>query len=206
MNPLLDEVTLGRQEPAPVHHGRARSDPVGGGGGGQPRAPGGGPRGQHHRRRHVRRGLGDRMRVSIVASGMARATQATNPEVWASRAQRSASRAGGPGDYRERLGAAIRGGSAGHAAGSHARDRGREQPGDAETEVHRRGFGAEQAFDKAGLLLYAQAHHYKAQVIGYPCDTVPAPTPEACGGDPTNLAVLPTKAWFGLVAGARLRF
>ena len=76
----------------------------------------------------------------------------------------------------------------------------------AETEVHRRGVGAEQSFDKAGLLLYAQAHHYKAQVIGYPCDTVPAPTPEACGGDPNNLTVLPTKAWFGVVAGARILF
>ena len=47
--------------------------------------------------------LGDKVRVSIVASGMGRAAHATNPEIWAPRAQRSASRASGPGDYRERL-------------------------------------------------------------------------------------------------------
>jgi predicted porin len=76
----------------------------------------------------------------------------------------------------------------------------------AETEVRRWGFGAEQSFDKTGLLLYAQAHHYEARVIGYPCDIVPASSPETCGGDPNNLAVLPTKPWFGFVTGARIRF
>ena len=76
----------------------------------------------------------------------------------------------------------------------------------AETEVRRWGFGAEQSFDATGLLLYAQAHHYEARVIGYPCDTVPAPSPETCGGDPNNLAALPTKPWFGFVTGARIRF
>jgi predicted porin len=88
-----------------------------------------------------------------------------------------------------------------------------EEPGEfaiwgtlAETEVRRWGLGAEQSFDKSGLLLYAQAHHYRAQVIGFPCDTVPAPSPEDCGGDPSNLALLPTKPWFGFVAGARIRF
>ena len=44
----------------------------------------------------------------------------------------------------------------------------------AETEVRRWGFGAEQSFDDRGLLVYSQAHHYRAQVIGFPCDTVPA--------------------------------
>jgi hypothetical protein len=76
----------------------------------------------------------------------------------------------------------------------------------AETEVQRWGLGAEQAFDKQGLLVYAQAHHYQARVVGYPCDTVPAPSPATCGGDPTNLAVLPTKPWSGFVAGAVIRF
>jgi len=75
-----------------------------------------------------------------------------------------------------------------------------------ETEVRRWGFGAEQAFDDSGLLLYAQAHHYQAEVIGFPCDIVPAPSPAACGGDPSNLAHLPTKAWLGFVVGARIRF
>lgn len=76
----------------------------------------------------------------------------------------------------------------------------------AETEVRRWGFGAEQSFDMTGLLLYAQAHYYEARVIGYQCDIVPPPSPEACGGDPNNLAVLPTKPWFGFVIGARIRF
>jgi hypothetical protein len=76
----------------------------------------------------------------------------------------------------------------------------------AETEVRRWGFGAEQSFDNSGVLLYAQAHHYRAEVIGFPCDTVPAPSPAACGGDPSNLALLPTKPWQALVAGTRIRF
>jgi hypothetical protein len=76
----------------------------------------------------------------------------------------------------------------------------------AETEVRRWGFGAEQSFDDRGLLLYAQAHHYEARVIGFPCDIVPAPSPGACGGDPDKLGILPTKPWFGFVAGVRIRF
>ncbi len=76
----------------------------------------------------------------------------------------------------------------------------------ADTEVLRWGFGAEQSFDDRGLLVYAQAHHYQARVVGFPCDIVPAPSPQACGGDPSNLAVLPTKPWIGFVAGARIRF
>jgi hypothetical protein len=76
----------------------------------------------------------------------------------------------------------------------------------AETRVQRWGFGAEQSIDKMGVLLYAQAHHYQARVVGFPCDTVPAPSPQACGGDPNNLAVLPTKPWSGLVVGAVVRF
>jgi Gram-negative porin len=76
----------------------------------------------------------------------------------------------------------------------------------AETEVQRWGFGAEQALDRMNVLLYAQAHHYQARVVGFPCDTVPAPSAAACGGDPTNLAVLPTRQWSGFVAGAVIRF
>ena len=75
-----------------------------------------------------------------------------------------------------------------------------------ETEVVRWGGGIEQSFDDAGLLLYAQAHHYEATVIGFPCDVVPAPSPAACGGNPNNLTDLPTKPWTGFVAGARIRF
>ena len=43
----------------------------------------------------------------------------------------------------------------------------------AETQVQRWGFGAEQSIDKMGVLLYAQAHHYQARVVGFPCDIVP---------------------------------
>jgi Gram-negative porin len=76
----------------------------------------------------------------------------------------------------------------------------------AETEVQRWGFGAEQAFEKSGLLVYAQAHHYHATVKGFPCfPTVPAPTPTDCGLS-TTLQELPTKPWFGFVAGVRIRF
>jgi predicted porin len=76
----------------------------------------------------------------------------------------------------------------------------------AETEVRRWGLGAEQSFDNSGVLLYAQAHHYQAEIIGFPCATVPAPSPAACGGDPSNLALLPTKPWQAIVAGTRIRF
>jgi predicted porin len=76
----------------------------------------------------------------------------------------------------------------------------------AETQVQRWGFGAEQSLDKMGVILYAQAHHYRAHIVGFPCDTVPAPSSAACGGDPSNLAVLPTKPWSGFVAGAVIRF
>ena len=67
--------------------------------------------------------LGDKVRVSLVASGMGRAAHATNPEAWGPRAQRAAVRAGGQDDYRERLSAAIRDGSG-------AADQGRREAGD----------------------------------------------------------------------------
>jgi hypothetical protein len=76
----------------------------------------------------------------------------------------------------------------------------------AETEVRRWGFGAEQSFDNSGVMLYAQAHHYEAQIIGFPCTTVPAPSAADCKGDASNLALLPTKPWQAFVAGTRIRF
>ncbi len=72
--------------------------------------------------------LGDKVRVSIVASGMGRAAQATNPEIWAARPQRAAARGGNPEDYRDRLSAAMRDGAA--AGRGSAQDHGRPQPGD----------------------------------------------------------------------------
>lgn len=75
-----------------------------------------------------------------------------------------------------------------------------------ETEVRRWGFGAEQSFDKSGLLLYLQAHRYEAEVTGFPCAVVPAPSPAACGGDPSQAGVLPTQPWSAFIAGARFRF
>jgi cell division protein FtsZ len=73
--------------------------------------------------------LGDKVRVSIVASGMGRAAQATNPEIWAPRAQRSGARTGGAQDYRDRLTAAMRDGAGGRGASS-AQDHGAPGPGD----------------------------------------------------------------------------
>lgn len=76
----------------------------------------------------------------------------------------------------------------------------------AETETVRWGYGIEQAFDEAGLLLYAQAHHYQANIIGFPCDPNPGQFPNNCGGDPSNLVSLPMRPWSGYVVGARIRF
>ena len=77
--------------------------------------------------------LGDKVRVSLVASGMGRAAQATNPEIWASRAQRPPHRPNNHDDYRERLSAAIRDGAGTRANGSVAgagRNQGWRQAGD----------------------------------------------------------------------------
>lgn len=76
----------------------------------------------------------------------------------------------------------------------------------AETEVVRWGYGVEQAVDEAGLLLYAQAHHYGARVVGFPCDPNPGQFANQCGGDPNNLVALPMRPWTGYVVGARIRF
>ena len=76
----------------------------------------------------------------------------------------------------------------------------------AQTEVRRWGFGAEQSFDAHNLLIYAQAHHYEAEITGSPCATIPPPSAEECNSDPNNLQFLPTKPWVGVVTGARIRF
>ena len=72
-----------------------------------------------------------------------------------------------------------------------------------DTEVRRWGFGVEQAFDSAALLLYAQAHFYDPKIVGYPCDFI---SPDVCGGDPKNTTRLPAGAWQGFVVGARVQF
>jgi predicted porin len=76
----------------------------------------------------------------------------------------------------------------------------------ADTEVIRRGFGIEQAFDASNLLLYAQMNHYDATIVGFPCDANPSQFPNNCGGDPSNLVELPTRAWSAAVVGARIKF
>jgi cell division protein FtsZ len=76
--------------------------------------------------------LGDKVRVSLVASGMGRAAQSTNPEIWSPRGQRSAPRASSHEDYRERLSAAIQEGAGmrGNSVARAARDRGWRETGD----------------------------------------------------------------------------
>jgi hypothetical protein len=69
-----------------------------------------------------------------------------------------------------------------------------------------RWYGLEQAFDETGLLVYAQAHHYQAKIVGFPCDPNPGQFPNLCGGDPSNLVTLPMRPWSGYVAGMRIRF
>lgn len=76
----------------------------------------------------------------------------------------------------------------------------------AQTEVVRWGFGAEQSFDATGVLLYAQAHRYQPDIIGFPCANGPTPFPDQCGGDPSNRVTLPMQPWSTIVVGARVRF
>lgn len=76
----------------------------------------------------------------------------------------------------------------------------------AQTEAARWGYGIEQSFDEAGVLIYAQAHHYRAEVVGFPCDPNPDQFPNKCGGDPSNLVDLPMRPWSGYVVGMRVRF
>ena len=76
----------------------------------------------------------------------------------------------------------------------------------AQTEVVRWGFGVEQSFDEAGLLIYAQAHQYDPTIVGIPCANGPTPFPDQCGGNPSNLETLPMQPWSAVVVGARVRF
>lgn len=72
-----------------------------------------------------------------------------------------------------------------------------------ETTVRRWGLGVEQAFDAAGLLVYAQAHFYDPKIVGFPCDVIGV---SPCGGDSKNTTRLPAEAWQGFVVGARVQF
>jgi len=74
----------------------------------------------------------------------------------------------------------------------------------AQTEVRRRGFGIEQGFDRIGLLVYAQAHFYDANISGYPCNS--NFLPKICGVNVNELTVLPTLPWDAFVVGGRVRF
>jgi len=74
-----------------------------------------------------------------------------------------------------------------------------------DTEVRRWGFGVEQAFDSAGLLVYAQAHFYDPTIVGFPCGPAPFPA-KGCGGDAKNTTKLPAEPWQGFVVGARVQF
>lgn len=70
-----------------------------------------------------------------------------------------------------------------------------------DTEVHRWGFGAEQAIDTSNMLIYAQAHFYDPTIIGSECK------PPNCAFDPTQpTAKLPAASWQGFVVGARIQF
>ncbi|HEY7550375.1 MAG TPA: porin [Hyphomicrobiaceae bacterium] len=78
-----------------------------------------------------------------------------------------------------------------------------------DTEVHRWGFGVEQAVDSANLLLYAQAHFYDPTLVGFPCTFDPDPKnpgKTVCGGDPSQTTKLPAASWQGFVVGARIQF
>jgi hypothetical protein len=70
-----------------------------------------------------------------------------------------------------------------------------------DTEVHRWGFGAEQAIDAGNILIYAQAHFYDPTIIGSACK------PPSCAFDPSQATTkLPAASWQGFVVGARIQF
>ena len=74
----------------------------------------------------------------------------------------------------------------------------------AQTEVRRRGFGIEQAFDQIGLLVYAQAHFYDLKICGYPCNS--NFLPKIYGVNLNEPTVLPTLPWDAFVVGGRAQF
>jgi predicted porin len=70
-----------------------------------------------------------------------------------------------------------------------------------DTEVHRWGFGVEQAIDASSMLIYLQAHFYDPTLIGSECK---GPN---CAYDPTQPTTkLPAASWQGFVVGARIQF
>jgi hypothetical protein len=70
-----------------------------------------------------------------------------------------------------------------------------------DTEVHRWGFGAEQAIDASNMLVYAQAHFYDPTIVGSECK------PPDCAFDPAQPTTkLPAASWQGFVVGARIQF
>ena len=75
----------------------------------------------------------------------------------------------------------------------------------AETEVRRWGFGVEQSFDDRGLLLMPRRTTTRPR-RRLPVRCGPCAVPGGVRWRPRNLAVLPTKPWFGFVAGVRIRF
>jgi hypothetical protein len=68
-----------------------------------------------------------------------------------------------------------------------------------DSEVRRWGVGVEQSFDSAATVLYAQYHHYEADIAG-----VTMPTTE--GGDFGPVQSLPVEPWDAVVLGARVQF
>jgi hypothetical protein len=68
-----------------------------------------------------------------------------------------------------------------------------------DTAVQRWGVGIEQTLDKAATVLYAQYHHYQADISGMPCLN---------GGctDFGSVESLPVEPWTSVVLGARVQF
>jgi len=70
------------------------------------------------------------------------------------------------------------------------------------TEVERWGVGVEQAFNASALLIYAQFHHYEAEIVGRPCNN-----PNNCSATLSDVKqALPVEPWDAVVFGARLQF
>ena len=63
-----------------------------------------------------------------------------------------------------------------------------------DSEVRRWGVGVEQSFDAAATILYAQYHHYEADLAGTPMS------------DLTTVQSLPVEPWEAVVLGARVQF
>lgn len=72
------------------------------------------------------------------------------------------------------------------------------------SEVHRFGFGVEQAIDNAGVLLYAQYQLFQADIFGSPCPV----DPDDCAAESltTDTQSLDVDDWSAIVVGARIQF